>query len=44
MKTMSIEEMRLHEWVVSWSGGKDSTATIILSRNITKTTIDLHST
>lgn len=30
MKTMSIEEMRRHEWVVSWSGGKDSTATIIL--------------
>ncbi|WP_418560232.1 hypothetical protein [Hominenteromicrobium sp.] len=28
--TMSIEEMRKHEWVVSWSGGKDSTATIIL--------------
>lgn len=27
---MSIEEMRKHEWVVSWSGGKDSTATIIL--------------
>lgn len=27
---MSIEEMREHEWVVSWSGGKDSTATIIL--------------
>ena len=27
---MSIEEMRKHEWVVSWSGGKDSTATVIL--------------
>lgn len=27
---MTIEEMREHEWVVSWSGGKDSTATIIL--------------
>lgn len=27
---MTIEEMRQHEWVVSWSGGKDSTATIIL--------------
>lgn len=27
---MSLDEMRLHEWVVSWSGGKDSTATIIL--------------
>lgn len=27
---MNIEEMRNHEWVVSWSGGKDSTATIIL--------------
>lgn len=29
---MPIEEMRQHEWVVSWSGGKDSTATIILMR------------
>lgn len=27
---MTLEEMRRHEWVVSWSGGKDSTATIIL--------------
>lgn len=27
---MNIEEMRKHEWVISWSGGKDSTATIIL--------------
>lgn len=27
---MTIDEMRQHEWVVSWSGGKDSTATIIL--------------
>jgi 3'-phosphoadenosine 5'-phosphosulfate sulfotransferase (PAPS reductase)/FAD synthetase len=27
---MSIEEMRKHEWVISWSGGKDSTVTIIL--------------
>ena len=27
---MNIEEMRKHEWIVSWSGGKDSTATIIL--------------
>lgn len=27
---MNLEEMRKHEWVVSWSGGKDSTATIIL--------------
>lgn len=27
---MTIEEMRQHEWIVSWSGGKDSTATIIL--------------
>ena len=26
---MTIEEMRQHKWVVSWSGGKDSTATII---------------
>lgn len=29
---MTIDEMRQHEWVVSWSGGKDSTATIILMR------------
>jgi 3'-phosphoadenosine 5'-phosphosulfate sulfotransferase (PAPS reductase)/FAD synthetase len=27
---MSIDEMRQHEWDVSWSGGKDSTATLIL--------------
>ena len=27
---MTIEEMREHEWVISWSGGKDSTATVIL--------------
>lgn len=27
---MTIEEMRQHEWTISWSGGKDSTATIIL--------------
>ena len=27
---MTLEEMRQHEWVVSWSGGKDSTSTIIL--------------
>lgn len=27
---MSLEEMREHEWDVSWSGGKDSTATLIL--------------
>lgn len=27
---MTINEMKKHEWVVSWSGGKDSTATIIL--------------
>ena len=27
---MTIEEMKQHEWIVSWSGGKDSTATIIL--------------
>lgn len=26
---MSIEEMRKHEWIINWSGGKDSTATII---------------
>ena len=30
MKIMSIEEMRKHEWTISWSGGKDSTATVIL--------------
>lgn len=27
---MNIEEMKKYEWVISWSGGKDSTATIIL--------------
>ena len=27
---MTIEEMRKRKWRVSWSGGKDSTATIIL--------------
>ena len=27
---MTLDEMRQHEWIVSWSGGKDSTATIIL--------------
>ena len=27
---MNITEMKKHQWVVSWSGGKDSTATIIL--------------
>ena len=27
---MTLEEMKLHKWRVSWSGGKDSTATIIL--------------
>lgn len=27
---MTLDEMRTHEWSVSWSGGKDSTATIIL--------------
>lgn len=26
---MDIEEMRNHEWIVSWSGGKDSTSTIL---------------
>lgn len=30
MKFMSIKEMQEREWVISWSGGKDSTATIIL--------------
>lgn len=27
---MTLDEMRQYEWSVSWSGGKDSTATIIL--------------
>lgn len=27
---VNIEEMKKHEWTISWSGGKDSTATIIL--------------
>lgn len=27
---MDLEEMKKHKWRVSWSGGKDSTATIIL--------------
>lgn len=27
---MSLDEMRRHEWIVPYSGGKDSTATIIL--------------
>lgn len=27
---MNIEEMKNHEWSISWSGGKDSTATVIL--------------
>lgn len=31
-KFMTLDEMREHEWYVSWSGGKDSTATIILMR------------
>lgn len=30
MELMTIDEMRQHDWFVSWSGGKDSTATIIL--------------
>ena len=30
MNIMTIEEMREHEWTISWSGGKDSTATVIL--------------
>lgn len=29
---MTLEEMKNHKWSVSWSGGKDSTATIILMR------------
>jgi len=28
--TMTLEEMKNHKWSVSWSGGKDSTATVIL--------------
>ena len=31
---MTIEEMKKHEWTVSWSGGKDSTATIILMHEL----------
>lgn len=27
---MTLEQLREHEWVVPWSGGKDSTATILL--------------
>lgn len=27
---MSIEDLRKHEWSICWSGGKDSTATVIL--------------
>lgn len=30
IKNMTIEEMRQYEWTVNWSGGKDSTATILL--------------
>ena len=30
LNLMSLEEMREHEWYVPWSGGKDSTATILL--------------
>ena len=30
MGLMTIDEMRKHRWIVSWSGGKDSTATILL--------------
>lgn len=29
---MTLDEMRKYEWQVSWSGGKDSTATILLMR------------
>lgn len=29
-RKITIEEMKNHRWSVSWSGGKDSTATIIL--------------
>ena len=33
---MTLEEMRRHEWSINWSGGKDSTATIIacIKKNI----------
>ena len=31
---MKIEEMRKHEWSISWSGGKDSTATVILCHKL----------
>lgn len=30
MIEVTINEMKKHEWIVTWSGGKDSTATIIL--------------
>lgn len=29
-RLMTVEEMQRHEWFVSWSGGKDSTRTILL--------------
>jgi len=31
-EAMTLEEMKSKSWVVSWSGGKDSTATILLMR------------
>lgn len=31
---MSLKEMMEHEWSVSWSGGKDSTATLILMHEL----------
>lgn len=31
---MEIDEMRKHEWSISWSGGKDSTATVILAHEL----------
>lgn len=31
---MTIEEMKEHKWHISWSGGKDSTATIILCHEL----------
>lgn len=30
MDFMKLEQLREREWVISWSGGKDSTATVIL--------------
>ncbi len=31
---LDIEEMKKHQWIVPWSGGKDSTATVILMHEL----------